>query len=76
VFGAATTWTARLTDFVDGEAGVGYRVSPSTLLKTSFRADRWWVAPNATGFKGQGGPAFAMQLSQAFDVMSWFRGPE
>jgi hypothetical protein len=70
--GTATAWVARLTDFVDGEAGVGYRLSPGTLLKTSIRADRWWVSANATGFKGQGGPAFAMQVSQAFDVVSWF----
>ena len=69
-FGA--NWVSRLTDFVDGEVGIGYRLSAATLLKTSFRADRWWVAPNANGFKGQGGPAFAMQLSQSFDVVSWF----
>jgi hypothetical protein len=72
VFGTNVNWTARLTDFVDGEAGVGYRLSRNTLLKSSIRADRWWVAPTATGFKGQGGPAFAMQVSQAFDVVSWF----
>ena len=66
------SWTARLTDFVDGEAGVGYRLTATTLLKASVRADRWWVAPGATGFKGQGGPALAMQVSQSFDAMSWF----
>jgi hypothetical protein len=71
-FNTGTSWTARLTDFVDGEVGVGYRLSPSTLFKASMRADRWWVSPTATAFKGQGGPAFAMQLSQSFDVMSWF----
>jgi hypothetical protein len=64
---ATNTWVARLTDFVDGEAGVGYRISPSTLLKTSIRADRRWVSTAATG-----GPAFAVQLSQSFDVVSWF----
>lgn len=67
-----SSWTARLTDFVDGEVGIGYRLSKTTLLKTSVRADHWWVSSTANGFKGQGGPAFAMQLSQSFDVMSWF----
>jgi len=72
--GNTTAWVARLTDFVDGEAGLGYRLSKSTLVKTSIRGDRWWFAPGVTGFKGTGGPAFAMQLSQSFDVMSWFEG--
>jgi hypothetical protein len=70
VFG--TSWTAKLTDFEDGEVGVGYRLTASTLLKVSARGDRWWVAPYAVGFLGQGGHAIAMQLSQSFDVLSWF----
>jgi hypothetical protein len=74
-FGTNTTWTARLTDFVDGEAGVGYRLSAGTLLKTSIRVDRWWVSASSSGFKGQGGPAFAMQVSQTFDVLGWFTSP-
>jgi hypothetical protein len=65
-------WIGRLTDFVDGELGVGYRFDQTTLIKTSLRADRWWVAYGATGFRGQGGPAFAMQVSKSFDAMSWF----
>jgi hypothetical protein len=72
VRGTATTWVARLTDFVDGEVGIGYRVSPTTLFKSSIRGDRWWVSPTATAFRGQGGPAFAVQLSQSFDVVGWF----
>jgi hypothetical protein len=67
-----TSWVARLTDFVNGEAGVGYRFSASTLVKASVRGDRWWVAQNAAGFRGQGGAAVALQLSQSFDAMSWF----
>jgi hypothetical protein len=31
------------------------------------------VSATSTGFKGQGGPAFAMQLSQTFDVIGWFQ---
>lgn len=71
----ATTgaYTARLTDFVDGEIGGGYRVSTSTLIKASVRGDRWWVRPGA-GFRGLGGHAIAIQVSQAFDAMSWIDG--
>ena len=68
----ATGWTSRLTDFVDGEVGAGYRLTPNTLLKTSVRSDRWWVAPGATGFRGLGGTAVAVQLSQTFDALGWF----
>jgi len=67
-----TTWAARTPDFVDGELGVGYRATATTLVKASVRADRWWVPANATAYKGQGGPAVAMQVSQSFDVVSWF----
>jgi hypothetical protein len=67
----ATAWVARLTDFVDGEAGVGYRVSASTLVKASVRGDRWWVA-QSPAYRGLGGGAVALQVSQAFDAMSWF----
>ena len=68
----ATAWVARVTDFVNGEAGVGYRVSASTLVKASVRGDRWWVAEGAPGYRGRGGEAVALQVSQAFDAMSWF----
>jgi hypothetical protein len=68
----ATAVTARLTDFVNGELGAGYRVSTTTLVKASMRGDRWWVAQNSPGFLGRGGGAMALQVSQSFDVMSWF----
>jgi hypothetical protein len=63
--GSGTGWTAKLTDFVDGETGVGYRVTSSSIVKASVRADRWWTR-NAVD-----GHAVAMQWSQAFDVMNW-----
>ena len=66
------TYSARLIDFVDGETGVGYRLTASTLVKASVRTDRWWTH-GAIGFRGTGGRALAMQLSQAFDVMDWLR---
>jgi hypothetical protein len=68
----SANWVANLTDFVDGEAGGGYRLSASALFKLTVRGDRWWVRSGATGFRGQGGYAVAMQLSQAFDVLDWF----
>jgi hypothetical protein len=68
---ATLPWTAKLTDFVDGETGIGFRVTSTTLLKASVRGDRWWVNAGAPGYRGMGGHAFAMQLSQAFDVTNW-----
>ena len=71
---SSATWIANLTDFVDGEVGGGYRLATSTLFKLSVRGDRWWVRSGASGFRGQGGRAIAVQLSQAFDVMNWVDG--
>ena len=51
-----TNWTAKLTDFVDGELGVGYRLNQTTLAKVSVRADRWWVAPGASRVPRSGRP--------------------
>jgi hypothetical protein len=65
------TWAARLTDFVDGEVGGGYRLSATTLLKASIRGDRWWVR-ESPAFRGLGGHAVAFQLSKSFDVVDWF----
>ena len=60
-------------DFVDGELGAGYRVTATTLVKGSVRGDRWWVAPGATGFLGQGGRAVAIQVSQSIDATPLLR---
>ena len=65
---AGGSYSDRLTDFVDGEFGGGYRITRNTLIKASVRGDRWWVKPG-TGFRGEGGHALAIQISQAFDVM-------
>jgi hypothetical protein len=67
-----TNWVARPVDFVNGEIGAGFRATASTLVKMTVRGDRWWVAPGAQGFLGQGGGAFAVQVSQAFDVVGFF----
>lgn len=64
----ASSWIAKRTDFADGEVGIGYRLTSSTLLKASVRGDRWW--PHTTSY-ATGGHAIAVQWSQSFDVMSW-----
>jgi hypothetical protein len=64
-------WVARRTDFSDGEAGLGVRVTESTLIKASYRWDKWAVTPANQAFVRPGGRAFAVQLSQSFDVMDW-----
>jgi hypothetical protein len=66
-----TSWVARSNKFRDWEAGVGLRATESTLVKLSYRADRWTVTPANYTFIRPGGHAVAVQLSQAFDVMNW-----
>ena len=58
-----------ITDLRDWEGGVGYRMSPSLLLKTSYRWDKWKVTPANAGFVRPGGHAIAVQVSQSFDVL-------
>jgi hypothetical protein len=68
---APPSWNVQLNDFVDGEAGVGYRLTANTLLKASIRSDRWWP-PGVQPMYGTGRPdgrAIALQWSQAFDVL-------
>jgi hypothetical protein len=64
----ASNWIADKSDFTDVEAGVGFRLAASTLLKLSVRADHW--VPNPNPFAPQtSGRALAMQLSRTFDVI-------
>ncbi len=65
-----TRWIARATDFSNGELGVGFRWTASTLMKASYRADRWHITPANRRFLANG-CAFALQLSQSFDALSW-----
>ena len=69
---APGVWTASRTDLNDYETGVGYRVGLSTLLKVSYRWDKWDVTPQNYTFVRPGGKAIAVQVSQAFDVLDWF----
>ncbi len=65
-------WTGSRTDLSDYETGVGYRVGLSTLIKASYRWDKWGVTPQNYTFVRPGGRAIAVQISQAFDVLDWF----
>lgn len=64
-------WVARKTDFHDEELGLGFRVSAGTLAKVTYRQDHWNVDGGNQAFVRPGGRAFAVQLSQSFDVMEW-----
>lgn len=68
---APGSWIARQTDFSDGETGFGFRITTSTLIKASYRWDKWLVTPANAPFVRPGGHAIAVQLSQSFDVMDW-----
>jgi hypothetical protein len=61
-------WIARTVNFYNGEVGVGYRLTATTIAKASVRADRW---PSDLQSFLPNGYAVAVQLSQSFDVMSW-----
>ena len=63
-----TFWVANGVIFNDVEVGGGYRFGASSLLKASFRKDRWTpnISPQAPHDNGY---AVAVQWSQAFDVV-------
>jgi hypothetical protein len=64
-----SNWIAQRTDFRDVEAGLGFWVTASTLVKASYRADDWAVNAANAGFVKPGGRALAFQLSQSFDLV-------
>jgi hypothetical protein len=66
-------WVARKTDFHDEEFGVGYRMTASTLIKASYHQDLWHVNASNQAFVRPGGRAFAVQLSQRFDMLNLIR---
>ena len=67
-------WIAQNAQFRDLEVGVGWRFSRGLVVKTSYRFDKWRVDPSLRAFLPDG-HAFALQLSYAFDVLSWFDAP-
>jgi hypothetical protein len=69
-------WVSSRTDFDNAEFGVGYRLTASSLVKTSLRVDKWHQTDANRAFIGPGGHALAIQFSQAFDVMALLAHPE
>lgn len=70
--GADGVWTTGRPTVTDAELGAGYRVGVRTLLKATFRRD-WWTSERAARPYLPDGYAWALQLSQGFDVLSSFR---
>lgn len=64
----AQSWTVGRSAFSDVEAGGGLRLTSSTLVKLSVRADHWVPNPNPRA-PDASGHAIALQLSQTFDLM-------
>lgn len=69
------TWMAQGVNFYNFEVGAGYRLSPGTTVKVSYRRDRWLVDEAQKSYLPDG-YAFAMQLSQRLDINSWFARPQ
>jgi hypothetical protein len=65
---AGPAWVASNGDFTDVEVGGGFRVTSSTLLKMTVRADHWVPNPNPFA-PAASGRALAIQFSQTFDVV-------
>lgn len=67
-------WWGRAVRFFNGEVAAGFRIGRDTLLKVSYRRDLWDVE-EALKTILPNGYALALQLSQRFDVVDWFRRP-
>jgi hypothetical protein len=68
----AAHWSSSATNVYNGELGAGFRLTRTTLLKLSGRADRWMVPAALRPVLPNGG-ALAFQLSQSFDVLDLAR---
>jgi hypothetical protein len=71
---APGVWIAPNAEIRDVEAGIGLRLGPGTVLKVSYRRDRWLVDPAMEEFFPEG-YSIAAQFSHAFDVNSWLDRP-
>jgi len=67
----STYWIAQNVTFHDVELGIGWRFTPDLVLKASYRMDRWDVTRSMKSYFPDG-YASALQLSYAFDALSWF----
>ena len=65
-------WLAESGKFRDVEVGLGYRFSPDTQLKVSYRRDHWDSELAYGNYSTPNGYSLALQLSHHFDVRSWF----
>ena len=64
-------WRGSSRTQYNGELGVGYRLSPDFLLKSSIRLDQW-PGPSPATFALPDGYAFAIQLSYRADLLGVF----
>jgi hypothetical protein len=60
-------WLAKNTNMYNAEAGAGYRLGATTLMKVTYRRDRWLVDAATAAFVHDG-HAIAMQLSRSVDL--------
>jgi hypothetical protein len=67
----AAMWSAEQERINDLEAGIGFRIIPGFLVKTSYRTE---MGKPSSGPDPEG-HALALQLSYSFDVNSWFQRP-
>jgi len=66
-----TMWSAEQIRVNALEAGIGFRIIPGFLVKTSYRTE---IGKQSFGADPEG-HALALQLSYSFDVNSWFQRP-
>ncbi len=64
-------WIGEPVTLYDYEAGMGFRLTPWTLLKVSHREEIWDVDDSVRQYYPEG-YAVTVQVSQRFDVLSWF----
>ena len=67
-------WLGSNARFRDLETAIGWRFARGLVVKASYRFDRWDVEPELRPILPDG-HAFGLQLSYAFDVLSWFEAP-
>jgi hypothetical protein len=67
-------WVATATRQMNGELGVGYRVSADALIKASLRKDNWPVQTTASGARFPNGYALGIQFSLHTDLIALFEG--
>jgi len=67
-------WVGKATRQMNGEVGLGYRLTADALMKTSIRRDHWPVQTTASGMRFPDGYALALQFSLHTDVIGLIQG--